>query len=429
MSHIIIDRRLNGKNKSSSNRKKLLDRVKARTQQVVKKAIKDGKISDIVSDRSEKVNIPEKDINEPFFHHGKGGINKRVLPGNKDFIPGDRIPRPEGGGGGGGRKGSPDGEGEDDFAFTITKDEFLEIFFEDLALPNLMDKELAKVDEYKLQKAGYVTDGDPSQLDLLKSMVSATGRRLALGGGKKRKLKKLKEELNELRTYVDEHPDEDCTVQLARIEEIVKEIAKIRVKLENIPFIDDIDLRYHNSIKVPVPTTQAVMFCIMDVSGSMGEWEKEMAKRFFMLLYLFLHRNYEKVDVVFIRHHSSAKEVDEEEFFYSRESGGTQVSTSLELAKKIINERYSPSAWNIYVCQASDGDNFPHDNDETERLLTQAILPAAQYYAYVETSKYESSDLWPVYERVRATNKNFDMVKIKSAEDIYPVFRRLFSNK
>ena len=104
------------------------------------------------------------------------------------------------------------------------------------------------------------------------------------------------------------------------------------------------------------------MFCLMDVSGSMDEERKDIAKRFFILLYLFLTRNYERIEVVFIRHHTIAKEVDEDEFFHSRESGGTVVSSALKLMQEIIRERYPLTEWNIYAAQASDGDNWDDDS-------------------------------------------------------------------
>ena len=106
------------------------------------------------------------------------------------------------------------------------------------------------------------------------------------------------------------------------------------------PFIDSFDLRYNNHVRIAQPTTQAVMFCLMDISGSMDEQKKNIAKRFFTLLYLFLTRTYEHIDVVFIRHHTVAEEVDEENFFHSRETGGTVVSSALKLMRKVIDARY-----------------------------------------------------------------------------------------
>ena len=125
-----------------------------------------------------------------------------------------------------------------------------------------------------------------------------------------------------------------------------------------IAYIDPVDIRFNRFEPQPLPNANAVMFCLMDVSGSMGEREKDLAKRFFVLLHLFLKRRYERTDIVFIRHTHEAQEVDEETFFYSTQSGGTVVSTALEEMRRIIEERYPSREWNIYAAQASDGDNF-----------------------------------------------------------------------
>src|SRR5690606_17167022 len=120
--------------------------------------------------------------------------------------------------------------------------------------------------------------------------------------------------------------------------ELLAAMAKMRNHISRVPWLDDFDLKYNLHVKDPAPSSKAVMFCLMDVSGSMNQATKDMAKRFFILLYLFLKRNYEHTEVVFIRHHTSAKEVDEEEFFYSRETGGTIVSSALKLMKQILDE-------------------------------------------------------------------------------------------
>ena len=252
---------------------------------------------------------------------------------------------------------------------------------------------------------------------------------------KKRKIKELEEELAEIEKKLGKPPlllsEAKRGVLQDRANEIAEEIEKLKRKMKAVPFIDDSDLRYNRWEKVPVPTTQAVMFCIMDVSGSMGEWEKEMAKRFFMLLYLFLVRNYERVDIIFIRHHSIAKEVDEEEFFYSRETGGTLISPALDLMKEIVDRRYPPTEWNIFACQASDGDNWGEDNQHAVDLLTQKILPICQYYAYVEIDRGggKNSDIWAPYEQVKAMTNNFEMAVVSDVSEIYPVFRGLFEKR
>jgi len=211
--------------------------------------------------------------------------------------------------------------------------------------------------------------------------------------------------------------------------ELRQEIHHLRARILAIPFIDPFDLRYSNRIKVPKPASQAVMFCIMDVSGSMDEARKDMAKRFFILLYLFLTRAYEKIEVVFIRHHTSATEVDEQDFFHSRESGGTVVSSALHLLKDIIAERYPSNDWNAYVAQASDGDNWDSDSLTCRDLLVNAIMPLVQYYAYIEITDGPPQNLWEEYAQIPAIHPNFAMQKIESPADIYPVFRELFKKQ
>jgi len=435
MSHIIIDRRLNGKGKSTVNRRKFIKRVRNRVKETVKEAVRGGKISDIVSDKREKVNIPVKDIQEPTPHHDEGGIVERILPGNKKYIKGDREQRPPKGGGEGGNEGSPDGEGEDDFTFSISREEFLDFFFEDLELPDLIRKELAKTDDFKIRRSGFSNDGNPSRLDIVRSMRKSVGRRIALRNPKKRKLRELEAELEALNKEIDARKTngEDVSIETARRDVVIGEINVLKRKIKAIPFVDDIDLQYRQWTKQPVPATQAVMFCIMDVSGSMSEWHKEMSKRFFMLLYLFLNRNYDHIELVFIRHHHQAQEVDEDTFFYSRESGGTVVSPALELMRQIIDERYNTSAWNVYGCQASDGDNWGDDELAVEDVMTQKILPVVQYFAYVEItderSQNRNTELWETYEKVDIANDNFAMVNVQDPTDIYPVFRGLFEKK
>lgn len=430
--HHIIDRRSNQKGKSIPNRRRFLRRVREHVKRAAREAIRGGNIKDITSNKKRKVNIPAKDLEEHHIIHGKGGDTERVFPGNEEYITGDRIRRPGGGGGGGGKQGSKDGDGEDSFSFNLTKEEFLDLFFEDLELPDLVKQNIKVTEKYDYQRAGYVTEGTPARLNILRSMRSAKGRRKALLGPKKKKLKELEEELETLNQFIAaaQQNGDDYSIEKDRREEVVEEIKKLKRKIRAIPFVDDVDLRYNNWQKNPQPTTQAVMFCIMDVSGSMGEWEKEMAKRFFMLLYLFLTRSYERVELVFIRHHHQAKEVDEDEFFHSRESGGTLVSPALDMMCDIVESRYDLNTWNVYACQASDGDNWPGDTDLAKDILDSRLLRMVQYYAYVEIDQFSGrrgdSDLWDTYDEVKTHNDNFDMTIINDASDIYPVFRRLF---
>ena len=417
----IIDRRLNGKNKSAVNRQKFIRRYKKHLKKAVEKAVDKRSITDI--ERGERVNIPAGDISEPTFGIGAGGIRDTVYPGNEEFAQGDQIPRPPGGNGGSGRgEASDSGEGEDEFAFSLSREEFMDLFFEDLELPNLIKTQLATETQFKKVRAGYTHSGSPSNISVIRSMRGAMARRIALASPLKRKLRALEEQLASLPSQ--QTPDSAAVITLK------EEIKQLKERIRRVPYIDTFDLRYNNRIDQPIPTTQAVMFCLMDVSGSMGEFEKEIAKRFFIMLHLFLSRAYERIELVFIRHHTAAKEVDEEEFFYSRETGGTIVSSALTMLADIVQERYPTSEWNIYAAQASDGDNWGDDSPRSRNMLIEKIMPYLQYYAYIEIGEGSPiGNLWQEYEKVSAACPNFAMEKISGPAEIYPVFRKLFEKQ
>jgi uncharacterized sporulation protein YeaH/YhbH (DUF444 family) len=417
----IIDRRFDSKHKSSVNRGRFIERFKGKIKKAVADAVNKRGIRDI--DNGEKIGISGRDIAEPNFEHGPGGVWETVRPGNDRFNSGDQVDRPPGGGSGtGASQASREGEGLDEFLFTLTKDEFLDIFFDELALPNLVKQHLTRVEQSRRVRAGYTQSGVPSNINLMRTMRGAAGRRIAVGSPYAAKLHALLAELEELKNKLSD--DAPQLVQLRR------EIAHWRAKVAQVPFIDTIDLRYSNRIKVPRPSIQAVMFCLLDVSGSMDEGRKNIAKRFFMLLYLFLTRNYERIDVVFIRHHTVATEVDEDEFFASRETGGTVVSSALELMHNIIEARYPSSQWNIYGAQASDGDNWNDDSPRCRDLLAQSLLPLVQYFAYIEITEASPQNLWHEYAALAATmGDRFAMRRIATVADIYPVFRDLFKKQ
>jgi uncharacterized protein len=420
----IIDRRLAGKNKSVGNRERFLRRYKDQVKEAVKRAIDGRGIRDI--ERGENVTIPKKDIHEPVFHHGQGGVREIVHTGNKEYVKGDRIERPKGGQGGGSGKGqaSDSGEGEDDFTFALTKEEFMQVFFEDLALPHLIRTQLAETPEWKSHRAGFTSDGNPTNLHVVRSMRGAIGRRIAIGASARHELGALEEELEAL---LRDPPVGDAA-SAQKITALQLRIDELRARIGRIPYLDPIDLRFRNRVRVPVPTSKAVMFCLMDVSGSMDEGRKDLAKRFFILLYLFLTRHYDKIDIVFIRHHTQAAEVDEQNFFHATETGGTVVSSALVLMEETIRARYSPSEWNIYGAQASDGDNWHHDSGRCRELLDQKLLPLCRYYAYVQVAE-EEQNLWTEYTQLLDGHPQFAMRKATEASQIYPVFRDLFKKE
>lgn len=423
MSVRIVDRRYDSKNKSSVNRSRFIQRFKGQIRKAVADAINKRGVRDL--DDGEKIGIPGKDIDEPQFEHGHGGVWDAVRPGNDRFNSGDQVDRPKGGGSGsGGGKGQAGKEGEslDDFVFTLTKDEFLDIFFDEMALPNLVKQQLAQIDQYKRTRAGFVQSGVPTNVNLGRTMRGAAGRRIAVAGPYASQLRALEKELAALRESL---PDTDPEVERVR-----REITKLRARIEAIPFVDTFDLRYNNRVRTPKPSTQAVMFCLLDVSGSMDEGRKNIAKRFFMLLYLFLNRNYEHIEVVFIRHHTVATEVNEDDFFTSRESGGTVVSSALTLMHEVITARYPTSLWNIYGAQASDGDNWHDDSPRCRALLETSLLALTQYFAYIEITDGVPQNLWDEYEKLQGKHPGrFAMQRISTVADIYPVFRELFKRR
>lgn len=415
----IIDRRLNGKNKSAVNRQRFIHRFKQQIKQAVSNAINRRSITDI--EKGEKINIPAKDLQEPTIHNGSGGHHEYVHTGNQDFVTGDHVKRPLAGKGGQGSQASNSTETDiDDFAFTLSREEFLDLFFDDLALPNLIKTQLLQIPQFKSVRAGFTKSGQPNDINIIRSLRGAIGRRIALTATYKKQIDEVKQQIAKL-----EH---GVAIDDPELLSLHKKLIFLQEKINKIPFIDTFDLRFNNRVLQPKPTTQAVMFCIMDVSGSMDESKKELAKRFFILLYLFLTRNYEKIELVFIRHHTSAKEVNEEEFFYSRETGGTVVSSALDLTYDIILKRYPTAMWNIYVAQASDGDNWNADSPHCADILLQQIMPCVQYYAYVEIMPQMHQNLWEAYITVQQYCPNFAMKSIDTSEDIYPVFRELFKS-
>ena len=415
----IIDRRLSGKNKSVGNRERFVRRYKQQIAEAVQRAVGKRDIRHI--EQAESITIPRKDIREPLFRHGQGGISDTVHPGNSDHVRGDRIARPQGGAGSGsGSQASDSGEGEDDFTFTLSKEEFMELFFEDLALPRLLRTHIASTHQFRMRRAGYSHDGTPQNLALLRTMGGALGRRIALTKAPQRELKALQTQLEALLAQ-----DDGTSEVLA---ELQQRITALQARIAKVAFLDPIDLRFRSRTRVPEPSSQAVMFCLMDVSGSMDQARKELAKRFFILLYLFLTRHYEKIEIVFIRHHTQAAEVSEDEFFHSQETGGTIVSSALVLLDQIIRARYPAGDWNIYVAQASDGDNFNDDVGNCRNLLVEKILPLVRYYAYVQVVQEEQS-LWQEYSQIARQFSHFALRKVSVPGDIYPVFRDLFKKE
>jgi uncharacterized protein len=427
----VIDRRLNPGGKSLPNRQRFIRLAKETIKEAVVRSIRERALGDVGG--KEVVSIPMKRIAEPRLRHSsQGGDRDRVFPGNKEFVQGDTLPKPKTGAGEQGSQGAPDGEGEDDFRFTISAEEYLNVLFEELELPDLAKTQLKDDATLRYHRAGHSASGAPSNLNLVRTMRRSLARRICLGRPKAGELEAIEAEIAELEARTEWGPQEEARLKAAMAQ---RDLLNARVR--RIAYIDPVDLRFNRFEAKPQPSAQAVMFCLMDVSGSMTEDMKDLAKRFFLLLHLFLTRNYKHVDLVFIRHTSEAKEVDEETFFNSRETGGTVVSTALAEMRRIIDERYAVEDWNIYAAQASDGDNYASDSAACLQLLDEEVLPICQYFAYVEVhdarqaeiflASQNVSDLWKSYSTVADRHANFAMRRVFSKADVFPVFHQLFA--
>jgi uncharacterized protein len=424
----IIDRRPNPKGKSLANRQRFIQRAKDEVKRSLVDALKRRKLGE--SEGGEKISIPTRGIQEPNFQHSRrGGHRDYVVPGNKQYVVGDTIERPKGGAGDGrGKAGNSDNGEQDSFEFVLSKEEFLDLFFDDLELPELIKTNLKETEAMQLTRAGFSIDGSPANLNLRRTMRNSLARRISLNRPTPTQIEAIE------RQIATAHAADDF--EGAAQSQLDLETAQRRAR--RYAFIDPLDVRYNRFERVPKPVTQAVMFCLMDVSGSMTEAMKDLAKRFFLLLHVFLTKRYRHLDIVFIRHTSNAEEVDEDTFFHSRETGGTIVSTALEEMARIVRDRYPPGAWNIYAAQASDGDNFSEDGERCAQLLVDELLPVSQYFAYIEVGADATlrhgfpsppTDLWRTYSEIASLHANFAMRRVAEPSQIFPVFHELFAKR
>ncbi|UVK56741.1 YeaH/YhbH family protein [Mesorhizobium sp. AR02] len=428
---IFIDRRLNPKDKSLGNRQRFLRRAREELKRSIRDQIRIGRIADV--DAEHAVPMPERGTGEPTFNNARnGGMRQHILPGNRHFSPGDLIPKP-GKGVGAGASSPGNTASEDDFRFVLSREEVLDLFFEDLELPDMVKLNLKEILAFKPRRAGFAATGSPTNINVGRTMRNSHGRRIALRRPKQEELDAILEEIAMLEVV----PSSAAARQ--RIAALRQELDRLERRRRRIAFVDPVDIRFNRFDPQPVPNANAVMFCLMDVSGSMGEREKDLAKRFFVLLHLFLKRRYDRIEIVFIRHTHEAQEVDEETFFNCTQSGGTIVSTALEEMHRIIRQRYPPSEWNIYAAQASDGDNSVTDSERCIALLDGKLMRLCQYFAYVEIiDKREAhifgttengTSLWRAYSAIDLKWSNFQMSRIATPADIYPVFRQLFGRQ
>jgi hypothetical protein len=416
----VVDRRADPPGRGTVNRERFIRRFKDEIKRAVDDQVGERKIADI--GKGGKVSIPGRGLAEPYLHHDhKTGSRDFVLPGNREYLPGDSIDRPPGGSGQGDGDGQEPGRGEgtDSFAFVLSRDEFLSLFFDDMELPNLERTRFGEVVQEKKHRAGYSKDGTPGNLSAVATVKMSIARRIALRGT-------LNEQIEELEEALACAPDDDERAELEA------DIARLKQRRDSLPFLEDIDRRYRARVTQPAPATRAVMLCLMDVSGSMDERKKDLAKRFFALLYLFLERKYRAVEIVFIRHTETAQEVDEDTFFHDPQSGGTLVLPALELAHRVIQKRFAGGEWNVYIAQASDGDCGQEDGHQSAGFVQSTLLPRVRYFAYIDIPGAAGwfnrpSDLWQSYESVE--DEAFARHQVRDRRDIWPVLRKLFARR
>ena len=425
----IIDRRPNPHGKNLENRQRVLARARAAVARATREAIDGGTLREVGRDQA--VTIPGDSLREPSFHTVfSKGQRQIVLSGNREFSAGDRLGRPPGGkggaGGGGSGSGEGGGEGEDGFRFVLTRDEFLDLFFEDLELPDLVKSQIVATETTSPQRAGVSRDGSPSAIDMSRTMRQSMARRIGLRRPKTSEVLALEAEIAAL----EQSEDIDTERLLALRADLILALRR----LARVPWVDPVDLRYRRYTQTPKPSARAVMFCLMDVSGSMSETMKDLAKRFFLLLHVFLERRYKRVELVFIRHTETAEECDENTFFTDPRTGGTVVSTALAEFSRIQRERYPKESWNIYAAQASDGDNSGSDTQQAVAMLETDILPIVQHFAYIEVAASAAqirgeSDLWRGYDPLSRREPRLAIRRVSERRDIFPVFRELFQRR
>ena len=419
----IIDRRLNPSGKSFINRQKFLRRAKENIRETVKRSVTEKQLKEI--GRGENVKIRAKDLTEPSFRDDPDtGNHRRVLNGNRSYVRGDKVKKPKSGSTSG-KEGSPDAPDlQDDFEFTLSREEFINYLFEDLELPDFVKESIKGADSWKSAREGFTSTGSPANLNIEQTFKNAIGRRLALRRPTDQQIEEAEQD------YKDA-----LESGYHKAEELKEYWEGLLARRKIVPFIDETDLKYNLWTKKPEPKTKAAMFCLMDVSGSMGPSEKDISKRFFLLLYLFLERKYDQVDIRFIRHTTYAEEVDETTFFYDTLSGGTTISSGLKLINDIIDKEYKSDEWNLYIAQCTDGDNYTIDNAICDKLLREELLDKLQYFAYIEISElereviFEAFSIWPTYHALSEQYKKLVCKRIKHQSTVWTVFRELFEKQ
>lgn len=347
-----------------------------KVKEAIKKNLADivAEESIIMSDGKKIIKLPIKSLEEYHFRYNQNK-QKNVGQGDGNTKPGDVLGS-EGGKGSGNGPGAGSEPGVDYYEAEITVDELAELIFEDLGLPNLQEKRQQELTTESYQFKDVRKKGIMGNIDKRRTIIESIKRNSRCG--------------NPGQTII--YPED------------------LRFKTW------DEDIRYQSN---------AVVIAMMDTSGSMGAFEKYIARSFFFWMVRFLRTKYQNVNIVFLAHHTEAKEVNEREFFTKGESGGTRCSSVYDLALKIIATRYNPDDYNIYPFHFSDGDNLPSDNEKC-LVLVQKLLQVCNVFGYgeIEGLYYNSSSLMSIYRKLR--DPKFTSVLIKDKTGVYPALKAFF---
>ena len=440
-SFIFVDRRKTGRGKSINNRQKLLDRIKESIRQAKPDDIDDGGVqaSGVGANRSlsNPVKIAKDALHEPNYRYDPdSGEREVVLIGNDHWERGDEFPIQKGSGGGRGNGSGPGEDGEDDFIINISRSEFFDVFFEDCELPDLLETNEKELPEAVWKPAGFQKEGNAAQLSVIRSYRNSIGRRMALTSDARRELEELEREKEQIDEILSGNPLNAAAS--ARYREVTARIEELKARIAIVPFFEKVDLRYRKSEKIQVKQADAVLFMLMDISGSMDEEKKRAARKFFALQYAFIKRKHPNTDLVFIAHTDEPEEMSEEDFFTTRKSGGTIVSPAFALAHQIIKTRYDAQQTNIYLSYAGDGDNWDHDNQQVIKEIEEnGLLAKLRHAVYVQvgmsiagTFSFGSGiSLWNVMQSISRTNKKLHAIKLADDSEVFTVFRSVYSKK
>lgn len=361
-----------------------------RHRELVEKSIKDN-LGDILSEESiigesknKKYKIPIRGLKEYQFIYGKNAPG--IASGDGSEKKGDKLGSDKAQNAGKGQNGAGNQEGDDVYETEITLEDILNYLIEDLELPDLNKKKYASVlSENSTKKSGYQKYG-------------------------------INPRLAKKRTVIEKIKREQCRKRA------LKEI-HLTNKIDRFPFNED-DLRYYRIKKTQKKDFNAVIICIMDISGSMDNTKKYLARSFFFVLSRFIKMKYSNVEIVFISHTTTAKVVNENEFFHRAESGGTYISSGYKKALEIIDERFNPACWNIYTFYVSDGDNWSEDNEKAVEAAKDLCNVCNMLgYAEIMPAYYSASIKNRLVKEI--TKKNFAAVTIEKSQDLWPALKEM----